>query len=86
MYWGITELFFFVAQSISSQIFENKTNKETKIKKQQQQKLQKKKNEKAAVIHRLVKFVHDEHAYLKEGTSYNSSWIHENMANENTAI
>ena len=46
----------------------------------------KKKNEKAAVIHRLVKFVHDEHAYLKEGTSYNSSWIHENMANENTAI
>ena len=86
MYWGMTELFFFLAQSISCQIFENKTNKETKIKKNQQQQLQKKKNEKAAVIHRLVKFVHDEHAYLKEGTSYNSSWIHENVANENTAI
>ena len=63
-----------------------KQTKKQKLKKKQQQKLQKKKNEKAAVIHRLVKFVHDEHAYLKEGTSYNSSWIHENVANENTAI
>ena len=83
MYWGVTELFFFLAQWISSQIFENKTNKETKIKKQQQQQLQK--NE-AAVINRLVKFEQNEYAYLKEGTSYNSSWIHENVANENTAI
>ena len=80
MYWGMTELFFFLAQSISSQIFENKTNKQTKIKKQLQ------KNEKAAVINRLVKFEQDEYAYLKEGTSYNSNWIHENVANENTAI
>ena len=82
MYWGMTELCFFLAQSISSQIFENKTNKQ-KLKKK---KKNYKNNEKAAVIHRLVKFLHDKYAYLNEGTSYNSSWIHENVANENTAI
>ena len=81
MYWGMTELFFLLAQSIS-QIFESKTNKQTKVKKQQLQK----KNEKAAVINRLVKLVQDEYAYLKERTSYNASWIHENVANENTAV
>lgn len=63
-----------------------KQTKKQKFKKTTTKTTKKKKNEKAAVIHRLVKFVHDEHAYLKEGTSYNSSWIHENMANENTAI
>lgn len=63
-----------------------KQTKKQKLKNNNNKNYKKKKNEKAAVIHRLVKFGHDEHAYLKEGTSYNSSWIHENMANENTAI
>ena len=80
MYWGMTELFFLLAQSIS-QIFESKTNKQTKLNNNSY-----KKNEKAAVINRLVKLVQDEYAYLKERTSYNASWIHENVANENTAV
>ena len=82
-YYGIV---FLCSSQFLVKFLKIKQTKKQKFKKNNNNNYKKKKNEKAAVIHRLVKFVHDEHAYLKEGTSYNSSWIHENMANENTAI